>query len=75
MTLYTIVPEEIIFPHHHERTANMIEMKLNGVHIMVEHEGGSTFRIDRIVSTNPDDYMHTNIQPGEIVNVFSQLKG
>lgn len=73
MTLYTIVPEEVIFPHPHEKIANMIEMKVNGVHVLVEHEGGSSFRIDRIVSTNPEDYMKSNVQPGEMVNVFEPL--
>lgn len=74
MTLYTIVPDEIIFPHHHDKIAQMIEMKVNGVHVMVEHEGGSSFRIDRIVSTNPEDYMKANVQPGEVVNVFEPLR-
>ncbi|MFJ7747755.1 YlzJ-like family protein [Peribacillus sp. NPDC097295] len=74
MTLYTIVPDEIIFPHHHDKIAHMIEMKVNGVHVMVEHEGGSSFRIDRIVSTNPEDYMKINVQPGEVVNVFEPLR-
>ena len=74
MTLYTIVPDEIIFPHQHDKIAQMIEMKVNGVHVMVEHEGGSSFRIDRIVSTNPEDYMKANVQPGEVVNVFEPLR-
>lgn len=74
MTLYTIVPDEIIFPHHQDKIAQMIEMKVNGVHVMVEHEGGSSFRIDRIVSTNPEDYMKANVQPGEVVNVFEPLR-
>ncbi|MDM5309980.1 YlzJ-like family protein [Peribacillus frigoritolerans] len=73
MTLYTIVPEEIIFPHHHEKTANLIEMIYNGVHVMVEHDGGRTFRIDRIVSTDPEDYMNVHIQPGAVINMFEHM--
>ncbi|MGE6378119.1 YlzJ-like family protein [Peribacillus muralis] len=75
MTLYTIVPEDIIFPHHHERTANLIEMIYNGVHVMVEHDGGRSFRIERIVSTDPADYMNANIHPGAVINVFEQING
>ena len=74
MTLYTIVPETFIYPHEHERTASMTEMMIDGVRVVVEYEGGSHFRIDRIVSTNPADFMHSDVQPGGVVNVFQQLK-
>jgi hypothetical protein len=40
---------------------------------MVEHDGGRTFRIDRIVSTDPEDYMNVHIQPGAVINVFEHM--
>ena len=51
------MPTDQIYPHHHEKLTNYFEMMYNGVPIMVEHDGGSTLRIDRILSTNPADYL------------------
>jgi hypothetical protein len=73
MTFYTIMPTDQIYPHQHEKLTNYFEIMYNGVPIMVEHDGGSTLRVDRILSTNPADYLHGDIQPGSIIPIFALM--
>ena len=73
MTFYTIVPTDEIFPISMKRLTNYFEIMYNGVPFMVEHDGGSTLRVDRILSTNPADYLQGDIQPGSIIPIFALM--
>lgn len=73
MTFYTIMPADQIFPHQHQALTSYFEMMYNGIPILVEHDGGRALRIDRILSTNPSDYLHNDIQPGTVIPIFSLL--
>ena len=73
MTFYTIMPADQMYPHEHQSLINFFEIMYNGIPVMVEHDGGSSLRIDRILSTDPSDYMHLDIQPGSIIPIFALM--
>lgn len=73
MMFYTIMPADQIYPHEYQRLTSYFEIMYNGIPIMVEHDGGSTLRIDRILSTNPADYLHSDIQPGSVIPIFEMM--
>lgn len=73
MTFYTIMPTELIFPHQHQELTNYFEMIYNGIPVMVEHDGGKNFRIDRILSTDPVHYLNNQVQPGTVIPIISIL--
>ena len=73
MTFYTIMPADQMYPHEHQRLINFFEIMYNGIPVMVEHDGGSSLRIDRILSTDPSDYMHLDIQPGSVIPIFALM--
>ena len=73
MMFYTIMPVEQIYPHDHQKLTSYYEIMYQGVPVMVEHDGGSNLRIDRILSTNPEDYLHVDIQPGSVIPIFALM--
>lgn len=73
MTFYTIMPTDQMYPQDHQSLASYFEIIYNGIPIMVEHNGGSQLRIDRILSTNPADYLHNDIQPGTVIPIFALM--
>jgi YlzJ-like protein len=73
MTFYTIMPTDQIYPHEPQALTNYIEIIYNGVPVVIEHDGGKTFRIDRILSTNPADFLHLDIQPGAVIPILALM--
>jgi len=73
MTFYTIMPAEQIYPHQHQDLTSYFEIMYNGIPIMVEHDGGKSLRIDRILSTDPADFLHLSIQPGTVIPIFALM--
>ncbi|MGE8079097.1 YlzJ-like family protein [Peribacillus loiseleuriae] len=69
MTLYTIVPEEYIFPGHPEAHANIHFLNFDGIPIIAEQSDHYSFRVERIVSTDPAHFLVEGIEPGSILSV------
>jgi hypothetical protein len=76
--LYTIIPLEYIFeeedpeesePPKHKNEE--IEIKKDGVSLLVQSLVSGEYQIKRIISTNPHDYLRQEWQPG--VTVSSKL--
>ncbi|HBF38496.1 MAG TPA: hypothetical protein DDW50_14405 [Firmicutes bacterium] len=73
---YTIVPLEYIFEGEEESEESEskkqknddIEIKREGVSLMVQSSDAGHYKITRLISTNPNDYLKPEWQPGvEIV--------
>ncbi|AZV42331.1 YlzJ-like family protein [Peribacillus asahii] len=73
MTLYTIMPHEHVHPHQHEALTAYFEIMYNGIPVMVEHDGGTMLRIDRILSTDPAHFLQESVQPGQSIPLFEML--
>ena len=64
MILHTIIGEEDIFFSQAEYTKETVQM--DGMHIECCVSNGER-RVDRIISTNPADYINAAYMPGKII--------
>lgn len=74
MLLYTIIPMEYIFGEDEETNANSqsqeFELVKNGVTFLVQPMEGGRGKINRVISSDPQDYLNPDWQPGSIMSVF-----
>jgi hypothetical protein len=78
MCLYTIVPLEVIFEEAIEpefknwqkSEAHAFEINYSGRNFMVQSLPSGRFKIDRLISTDPQDYLNPDWQPGSILRIF-----
>jgi hypothetical protein len=67
MLLYTIVPPEIIFEEEdNDELPPEIEMKDGSVSLLCQMLPGGEIRINRVISSNPQDYLKPDWQPGSV---------
>jgi hypothetical protein len=72
---YTIVPLEYIFEEEESEEVESkkqkkedIEIKREGgVSLMVEGSSSGQYKITRVISTNPNDYLKPEWQPGTVI--------
>jgi len=71
MILYTIYDPNIIFKNglFGEPLANAgySEMNVDGIMVQVSKVNNADIQIERIISTNPSDYLNPKFQPGCII--------
>ncbi|MBP2073153.1 MAG: hypothetical protein PWQ59_354 [Thermoanaerobacterium sp.] len=65
--LYTIIPYELIFEHRDNTKDNIIEINIEGKMFLLEKEENS-YKIIRLYSTNPNDYLETKYMPGNTID-------
>lgn len=68
MCLYTIVPEELIFKQEIEKT-ELREINYSGAQLLVKLKGDS-YEVERVISTDPADFLNNSISPGSIIKMF-----
>jgi len=66
MILWTIVPEEAIFAEN-VQPAVYEEMQYLGQKVIVEKLSQNQFRVVRLLTTVPDDYLRNELQPGTVI--------
>jgi YlzJ-like protein len=69
MTLYTIVPEEHIFPVATSSFSNTYQIYYDGIPVVVERQEEGSFRITQILSTDPAHYLNESVQPGTCLSL------
>ena len=73
MILYTIIPPEIIFDEpdsqKEEEQQSDVEIKRGGLSLMVQPLPGGQAKVTRIISTNAQDYLNPQLQPGTIMSI------
>jgi len=73
--LYTIIPPEIIFgddpetEFRQEKSVAEIEVKKGSVSIFCQPVGDE-MKITRLISTNPQDYLKPEWQPGAVLKGY-----
>lgn len=75
MMLYTIIPAEAIFDSESETSplessVGQVEIKQGSVSLLTQPLPGGQYKIDRIISTDPQDYLRPEWQPGSIMSLF-----
>ncbi|MBP2654943.1 MAG: YlzJ-like protein [Firmicutes bacterium] len=66
MTFWTIVPMEIVMSGA-EITPAYEEIEYSGVRVVVEKLSSAECRIVRVISTEPNDYLRPEVQPGKML--------
>jgi hypothetical protein len=67
--LYTTVPEEFIFQTDPSEFTKQKTIQYNGVPLLVEQEE-QYYRIIRILSSDPADYLSENLMPGAYITMI-----
>lgn len=66
MILYTIYDPEFVF-NTPENNVSYSEMSVDGVTVQISLINNEDCRVERIISTNPTDYLNPRLQPGSII--------
>lgn len=66
MIIHSIVPHEHIFPADQGAFTNQAECEWNNIPLLVEQHGHKC-KVVRIMSSNPDDFLKREIQPGSYI--------
>jgi hypothetical protein len=74
MILYTIYDPNVIFKNSgsgdQQVNSSYSEMSVSGIMMQVSQTNNKDFRVERILSTNPADYLNPRFQPGSIIKTF-----
>jgi hypothetical protein len=75
---YTIIPLEYIFEEEEpeddeskKKSQEDFEIKKEGVCLMVQSLSSGQYKVTRIISTNPSDYLRPEWQPGVMISKLS----
>lgn len=66
MTLWSILPTELVFSNV-DSPPLYEEIQCNNIHLIVERIGPTQCKVNRLLTTDPQDYLHPEIQPGRIL--------
>lgn len=64
--MHTVMPMEVIFPAQ-DQAVSLHEMPYQGTNLLVEQMPDGRNRIQRIISSNPQDFLNPRMQPGNII--------
>lgn len=67
MIIWTVMPEEMVLENIQvQQSPHYEEIEYGGTKLMVERMSSSQCRIVRILSSNPQDYLRPEFQPGVV---------
>jgi hypothetical protein len=61
--MHTVMPMELVFPQETTSPA-LKQISHAGVNLLVEELSSGRHRVERILSSNPMDFLNPQIQPG-----------
>lgn len=67
MTIYSPIPEELIFQNQGKSDYKLVNQILDGVNVQIIVSSDGIARIERILSTDPQDYLKETLQPGQVI--------
>ncbi|ARK30947.1 YlzJ-like family protein [Halalkalibacter krulwichiae] len=73
MILYTMMPQEYIFPEDDYNWKAQQVISCEDGHLVVEQVNSSQYRIIRLISGNPMSYLNEKYSPGSIIQAKPQL--
>lgn len=65
MTIYSPIPVEVIFQNQDQCDYKIVNQVIDGVPVQIMVTGNGSARIERILSTDPQDYLKGTLQPGQ----------
>jgi len=75
LILYTIVPLSTVFYQDSSFIPEPEEIFYRGAILQVTPVSPNKYRIERIISTQLNDYLNPQVQPGTIIKTGPKLKG
>ncbi|PGD36641.1 YlzJ-like family protein [Bacillus wiedmannii] len=63
MILYTIMPEQLVYPTDYSQCESQRVVNINGVELMISEEEHGCYSIVRVLSTDPLHYLE--FEPGQ----------
>lgn len=70
MLLYTVMPLETVLEDL-DKEYDFKEISIGQMRLVVEPLDYKQFKIIRIISSNPKDYLSIDIYPGKIINIHN----
>ncbi len=67
MTLYTIMPDEVIWAGQESFQPEYMDVEINGISMQVERLNASQARVVRLYSSNVQDYLNPAYAPGSML--------
>jgi hypothetical protein len=67
MTLYSVIPTEVIFHGMEQYNPHYEDIELHGVSMQVERISYNEARIVRLYSVNPQDFLKPELCPGTLI--------
>ncbi|MGG1678683.1 YlzJ-like family protein [Neobacillus sp. NRS-1170] len=74
MILYTMMPQELIFPYETEPFQKQQMISYQGIPLLVEFTDQQNVQVVRILSSDPQHYLNERICPGSKIS-FASLEG
>ncbi|CAH2713229.1 hypothetical protein BACCIP111895_00364 [Neobacillus rhizosphaerae] len=74
MILYTMMPNELVFPYDGESVSKQQMVNFQGIPLLVEATDQQNFQVIRILSSDPQHFMDEKICPGAKIS-FTNLEG
>lgn len=74
MILWTIIPAEWVLAGIEETRQAGTELRIGSLHLEMEETTSRGYRITRLISSDPQDYLRPEYQPGEILQMVPQWK-
>lgn len=71
MILYTMMPQELIFPNDVESFSRQQTVTYQGVSLIVEQTDSQNVQVVRILSSDPQHYLDERICPGAKISCAS----
>jgi hypothetical protein len=68
MILYTTMPQDLIFQTEAMEYGKHSFINYEGIPLMVEMDDNHDYRVLRVMSSNPDDYLDSRCCPGTILS-------
>ncbi|MFS0823553.1 YlzJ-like family protein [Bacillus sp. 1P02SD] len=69
MILYTMMPQELIYPNTEMEDNQLKYVDLNGVPLAVSQSQNGEYTIERVMSTNPQHYLDGRYSPGQKIRL------
>ena len=72
MMHYTLIDPQLIWATEKDKPV-LVEKTLNGVQVLLREETDETWSVQRIISTNPHDYLRPELQPGMRIKFVPEI--
>lgn len=69
MIHYTIIPLDVVFEGYDQYNKHYEELSFQGVQLQVERLNGAHVRVERLISSDPEDFLNPLYAPGNVVDL------